>query len=111
ETQPLIYASMANASAHLHRKGDAFRYIQAAEREAGDSAAVFLATGDTLLALGDTDAAMARYERALTAPDSTRVDVRLGFAKTFLSQGKWEDARQQVALAFTESRVGESSPV
>jgi tetratricopeptide (TPR) repeat protein len=111
EDHSFIYASMANASAHLRRKDDAYRYIQAAEREGGDSAAVMLATGDTLLTLGQTDAAMARYERALTAPDSTRVDVRLAFAKTFQHQGKWDDARQQIALAFTESRVGESSAV
>jgi tetratricopeptide (TPR) repeat protein len=111
EDPSFIYASLANASAHLHRKDDAFRYIQAAEREGGDTADVMLATGDTLLTLGETDAAMARYERALTAPDSARVDVRLAFAKTFAQQGKWDDARQQIALAFSESRVGESSVV
>src|SRR5262249_22615392 len=26
-------------------------------------------------------------------------------------QGKWEDARQQIALAFAESRVAESTPI
>lgn len=111
EDHSLIYASMANASAHLRRKDDALRYIQEAEREGGDTALVMLATGDTLLTLGETDAAMERYQRALTAPDSTRVDVRLAFAKTFLQKGKWDDARQQIALAFTESRVGEASAV
>jgi hypothetical protein len=28
-----------------------------------------------------------------------------------MAQGDWEDARQQIALAFAESRVGESTPV
>ena len=107
----LTYASMANAAAHLHRNDDARRYVAAAERTEGDNAAVLMATGETMLALGDNEAAMSRFEHALNAPDSTRVEVRLGFAKTFLSKGKWDDARQQVALAFAESRVGEGAPV
>jgi tetratricopeptide (TPR) repeat protein len=107
----LLYANMAKASAKLRRDDDAMRYIAAAEKTGGDQSAVLLATGDTLLDLNHSGAAMDRFRAALEAPDSTRVDVRLAFARTFLQQGKYEDARQQIALAFAESRVGESEPV
>jgi tetratricopeptide (TPR) repeat protein len=106
-----IYANMATAAARLKRSDEAMQYIAAAERSGGDQAGVLLATGDALLELKHDEAAMERYKRALTAPDSSRVDVRLAFARNFLQQGKWDDARQQVALAFAESRVGESTPV
>ncbi len=107
-----IYAALANASAHLKRKDDAYRYIAEAEKESGDSAPVLLASGDSLLALGDNSAAMEHYARALSAPDASRVDVRLSFARTFQAQGHWADARQQIALAFTEARVTEGgSPI
>jgi tetratricopeptide (TPR) repeat protein len=111
EDDSLIYANLARASAKLKRTDDALRYVAAAERNGGDQAAVLLATGDTLLDLGNDEAAIERFQRALEAPDSTRVDVRLAFARTFMQEGKWEDARQQVAMAFAESRVGESTPV
>jgi Tfp pilus assembly protein PilF len=106
-----IYAALANASAHLKRKDDAYRYIAEAEKESGDSAPVLLASGDSLLALGDNSAAMEHYARALSAPDASRVDVRLSFARTFQAQGKWADARQQIALAFTEARIADGSPI
>jgi tetratricopeptide (TPR) repeat protein len=106
-----IYANMASASARLHRDDDALKYVAAAEKSSPDSAAVLLATGDTLLTLGRSEEAADRFQRALSAPDASRVEVRLEFARTFLQRGKWDDARQQVALAFAESRVGESTPV
>jgi tetratricopeptide (TPR) repeat protein len=106
-----IYANMATGAARLKRNDEAMQYIAEAEKTGGDQAGVLLATGDALLELKHEDAAMERYKRALTAPDSSKVDVRLAFARNFLQQGKWEDARQQVALAFAESRVGESTPV
>src|SRR6185312_15146992 len=106
-----IYAALANASAHLKRKDDAYRYIAEAEKESGDSAPVLLASGDSLLALGDNSAAMEYYARALSAPDASRVDVRLSFARTFQAKGKWADARQQIALAFTEARIADGSPI
>jgi tetratricopeptide (TPR) repeat protein len=108
---PLIYANMASAYAQLHRRPETYRYIQAAEREATDQSAILISTGDALLTLGERDAAMERFSRALDAPDANRVDVRLEFAKLFVREGKYEDAKQQVALAFAESRIGEASPV
>ena len=37
--------------------------------------------------------------------------MRIEFAKLFVRQGKFNDAKQEVALAFAESRIGEASPV
>src|SRR5262245_52584184 len=54
---------------------------------------------------------MERFTRALDAPDANRVDVRMQFAKLFVHEGKLNDAKQEVALAFAESRIGEASPI
>jgi tetratricopeptide (TPR) repeat protein len=108
---PLIYADLAAAHAQLHHQKETFQYIEAAERQANDQSGIFMATGEALLTLGDRNAAMERFTKALEAPDANRVDVRLEFAKLFVREGKFETAKQQVALAFAESRVGEASPV
>lgn len=108
---PLIYASLAAAHAQLHHQAETYKYIQAAEREATDQSAILLATGEALMLLGEQKAAMDRFTRALDAPDANRVDVRLQFAKLFVSQHKYEAAKQEVALAFAEARIGEASPV
>jgi tetratricopeptide (TPR) repeat protein len=107
----LIYANLASAEAQLGHRAETFRYIQAAEREAVDQSAILLATGDALMTLGDRAAALERFTRALDAPDANRVDVRMEFAKLFVREGKLADAKQEVALAFAESRIGEASPV
>lgn len=106
-----IYAQMAHAYAQLHQRDETLRYIKAAEMEGHASSAILLDTGDALLTLGDRAAAMDRFARALNAPDADRVEARLAIAKLFVREGKWDDARQQVALAFAESRVGEAAPV
>lgn len=108
---PLIYANMASAYAQMGRRPETFKYIQLAEQEAVDQSAILLATGDALLTLGDRPAALERFTRALDAPDANRVDVRIEFAKLFVHEGKFNDAKQEVALAFAESRIGEASPV
>lgn len=108
---PLLYANLASAHAQLGHRAETFKYIQAAEQEAVDQSAILLATGDALLTLGDRASALERFTRALDAPDANRVDVRIEFAKLFVHQGKFADAKQEVALAFAESRIGEASPV
>ncbi len=108
---PLIYANLASAEAQLGHRAETFKYIEAAEREAVDQSAILLATGDALMTLGDRAAALERFTRALDAPDANRVDVRMEFAKLFVREGKLADAKQEVALAFAESRIGEASPV
>jgi tetratricopeptide (TPR) repeat protein len=107
---PLIYAQLAHAAASLRRRDETLRYINAAEQEGGDQSAVLLATGDALLTLGDRQAAMDRFARAMDAPDADRVDIRLAIAKLFANEGHWDDARQQISLAFAEARIGEAAP-
>jgi tetratricopeptide (TPR) repeat protein len=108
---PFIYAQMAHNYARLHDRQQTLRYIQAAERSGGDQTGVLLATGDALLTLGDRDAAMQRFARALTAPDAQRVEARLAIARVFASDGQFDDARQQVSLGFAEARIGEAEPI
>lgn len=108
---PLIYAEMAHATAQLHDRGKTLQYVEQAERAGTDRSDVLLATGDAMLTLGDRDAAMQRFSRALEAPDADKVDVRLAIARVFVKDGKWDDAKQQIALAFAESRIGEAAPV
>jgi tetratricopeptide (TPR) repeat protein len=108
---PGIYSSMAFNHARLGHERETYQYIGLAEKLAQDQSAILLRTGDALMALGQQDAAMERFVRAMQAPDANRVDVRLAIARLFVREGQWEDARQQVALAFAESRIGEASPV
>ncbi len=108
---PLIYARMAHAYAELHDRDQTLRYVQAAERQGGDQAAILLDTGDALLTLGDRKAAMDRFARALDAPDSNRVEARLAIARLMVRYGEDEDAKQQISLGFAESRIGEAPPV
>jgi tetratricopeptide (TPR) repeat protein len=108
---PFIYAQLAHASAQLHRRDDTLRYVEAAEREGGDQSNVLLATGDALLTLGDREAAMQRFTASLDSPDANRVDARLALAKVMANDGDWDDAKQQVSLAFAEARIGESTPI
>jgi tetratricopeptide (TPR) repeat protein len=107
----LIFAEMAHAHAKLHQRDETLRYVRAAEAQEPNSSAILLATGDALMTLGEEHAAMQRFERALDAPDANRVDARLNIAQLFMHQGKWDDARQQISLAFAESRIGEASAV
>ena len=108
---PLIYGRMAHAYAHLGRKDETLRYVEAAEKQGGDQSAILLDTGDALLTLGDQKAAMDRFARALEAPDANRVDARLAIARLMVKYGKDDDAKQQISLGFAESRIGEAPPV
>lgn len=108
---PLIEADLANAYAHLRDRQNTYSYIRAAEQQGADDSAVLLATGQALLSLGDRDAAMQRFQRALDAPDANRVSVRLNLAELFVKEGHDEDARQQISVGFAEARVGEAAPV
>src|SRR5207245_6027331 len=106
-----IYAQMAHATAHLGRRDETMQYVQAAEREDHESSTILLDTGDALLTLGDKNAAMDRFARALEAPDANRVDARLAIARLMVRYGQDDDAKQQISLAFAESRIGEAPPV
>lgn len=118
---PLIYAQLARSYAQLHDRDETLRYVQLAEQHVesklganpdqtrGESA-VFVSTGEALSALGDEKAAMERFGKALDAPDTDRVAVRLAIAKLMASQDHPNDAHRQIALALMEARTGETLP-
>ena len=53
---------------------------------------------------------MERFQKALTAPDSDRVSVRLAIAQLMAQQSRAEDAGRQIALALMEAEAGETLP-
>lgn len=108
---PFIYAQLAHNYVRLHKREETLRYIEAAERAGGDQTDVLLASGDALLELGDRNAAMDRFARALSSPAADRVEARLAIARVFQREGHFDDARQQISLAFAEARIGEAAPV
>lgn len=106
----IVYAEMARAYARLRDKNDAYSAIASAEKN-GDDSKVLMTTGEALLFLGDNHAALQRYSRALDAPGADRVEVRLALARLFVQSNRREDARDQVAYALAEARVGEVNAV
>jgi predicted Zn-dependent protease len=110
-----IYAQMARSYAQLQDRDNTLKNVNLAEQRSQgadpkDQSAVLLATGEALSVLGDHDAAMERFGRALAVPDSDRVGVRLAVAKLMADKGEWDDARRQIALALMESADGRSQP-
>ena len=106
----LLYAQMARAYAQLKQRDSAYQAVASAEKN-GDDSRILMATGEALLILGDNKAAMQRYSRALDAPSSDRVEVRLALARLFVQSGHRDDARDQVAFALAEARIGEANAV
>jgi tetratricopeptide (TPR) repeat protein len=117
----VIFAQLARAYAQLQDREQTLRYIQLAEQSAqlrqptatdrnrGESR-VFLSTGQALSLLGDQNAAMERFEKALTAPDSDRISARLAIAQLMASKDHPDDAHRQIALALMEAQTGETLP-
>lgn len=106
----IIYAEMARTYAQMRQKDNAYKAVTEAEK-GGDDSKVLMTTGEALLVLGDNHAAMQRYSRALDAPGADRVEVRLALARLFVDSGRRTDARDQVAYALAEARVGEATAV
>ena len=106
----VLYAEMARDYAQLRQKDNAYKAIADAEKK-GDDTKVLMATGEALLIMGDNHGAMQRYSRALDAPGSDRVEVRLALARLFAQSDRRTDAEDQVAFAMAEARVGESNAV
>jgi tetratricopeptide (TPR) repeat protein len=110
-SDPKIYALMAQVHAKQGERDKAMQDIQSAERLGGDRVEILIATGDALLTLGDRNAAMERFSRALEVPGGDRIGVRLATAQIFLRQGHFDEARRQIALGFAEARLLPDSPV
>jgi hypothetical protein len=116
----MVYAWLARSWSQLDDQQQTMRYVQLAEQHAmlkpaaatphSDAAEIFLFTGEALNHLGDQNAAMDRYRRALTMPGSDRVGVRLAIAQTMAQKDHTEDASRQIALALMEAEAGDTPP-
>jgi tetratricopeptide (TPR) repeat protein len=115
------YALLARSYAELGDREQTLRNVQLAEQNAqsmptkrnkpgSGPASIYLSTGSALSVLGDQAAAMERFSRALTTPQSDRVGVRLAVAQVMVHQGHEDDARRQIALAMMEAEAGETEP-
>ncbi|HZR57537.1 MAG TPA: tetratricopeptide repeat protein [Terriglobales bacterium] len=106
----LLYAEMSRNYAQLRDRQDTFTAVTKAEQH-GDDSKILMATGEAMLVLGEHKAAMDRYARALNAPNSDRVEVRLALARLFVDSGRQSEAQDQVSFALAEARVSESGAV
>jgi tetratricopeptide (TPR) repeat protein len=110
-SDPAIYALMAQVEAKQGNRDQALRDIASAERLGGDRVEILTSTGEALLTLGDRNAAMQRFSRALDVPGGNRIGVRMSIAQIFLREGHPDEARRQIALGFAEARMFPDSPV
>jgi tetratricopeptide (TPR) repeat protein len=104
-SDPAVYALMAEVHAKQGKREETLPDIESAERLGGDRVEILTATGDALLSLGDRNAAMERFSRALDVPGGDRIAVRLAIAQIFMHQGHLDEARRQIALGFAEARL------
>jgi tetratricopeptide (TPR) repeat protein len=109
-TDPAVYALRAQVHAKEGERDQTVQDIQLAEQYGNNQVETLMATGSALLILGNRDAAMQRFARALDIPNGDRLGVRLAIAQVFLRQGHFDDARRQLALGFAEARLN-TSPV
>jgi len=122
---PEVYALLARSYADLEDRNQTMRNVQLAEDHAEhpappppppakpiriDLSQIYVSTGEALTTLGDRQGAMDRFAKALSAPNSDRVGVRLAIAQLMAVQGHSEDAERQIALAQMEGAAGETEP-
>ena len=103
----VVYAQMARAYARLGDREKTLEYVGLAEKQG--TSTIYLSTGEALSLLGEQEAAMERFERTLTAPDSDRISARLAVARLMMSKGETDDARRQIALALMEAASGRTA--
>jgi tetratricopeptide (TPR) repeat protein len=102
-----VYAQLARAYARLGDREKTLEYVGLAEKQG--TSTIYLSTGEALSLLGEQEAAMERFERTLTAPDSDRISARLAVARLMLSKGETDDAHRQIALALMEAASGRTA--
>ena len=119
---PSVSALLARSNASLGNRSETFRNVQEAESEAtaaptreglyGESilGQTLISTGEALGTIGEQNAAMERFRKALEIPQSDRVAVRLAIAQTMSQQGHQDDAEREIGLALMESAAGDSLP-
>lgn len=108
-TNPDIYALRAQVEAKQNNHDAAHRDITVAERYGNGESKVLMATGDAFLILGERDAAMQRFSRALELPGENRLGVRLSLAHLFAERGEYTATQRQIALGFAEARADSES--
>ena len=118
-----IYALMARSYAELQDREDATKNILLAEkyadrqpetkgRQLGEpitASDIYISTGETFSRLGDKNAALDRFSKALAMPKSSRVAVRLAIARLMADEGHATDAERQIALAQMEADAGDTA--
>ena len=128
---PSVYALMARANASMHNREETLRDIDLAEGYAASAplpvaekggvlrkdgiveenpiSETFIATGEALSTLGDEEAAMVRFGKALEATHNNRMSVRLAIARLMAQQSHAADAERQIALGQMEADAGDSA--
>lgn len=111
----IVYTQLARSYARLQDRNNTLANVRLAEQQLQglspkQQSAVLISTGEALNVIGDHDGAMERFGRALVAPDSDRVGVRLAVADLMAGKGELDDARRQIALGLLEARAGEALP-
>lgn len=114
-SDPAVYALMARSYAHLQNRTRTLQAISLAERYAAQipttqqglqPSDIYVSTGEAFSTLGDRQAAMQRFRRALLITGSNRVHVRLAIARLMANRDQPEEANRQIALAQMEAEAG-----
>ena len=126
---PQIYAWLARSYASLQDREKTYLNVRLAEQHAlsqpvrtaerepdpiddpgAELSEILISTGEALSTLGDQNAAMDRFQKALVAAGSDRISVRLAIAEIMTQRGHQDDAERQIALGWMEAEAGETVP-
>jgi predicted Zn-dependent protease len=126
---PQIYAWLARSYASLQDREKTYLNVRLAEQYAlsrpvrtaekapdqiedsgSELSEILISTGEALSTLGDQNAAMDRFQKALVAAGSDRISVRLAIAEIMTQRGHEDDAQRQIALGWMEAEAGETVP-
>ena len=126
---PEIYAWLARSYASLQNRDKTYLNVRLAEQHAlsqpvraaqsgpehiddpgSEMSEILISTGEALSTLGDQNAAMDRFQKALVAAGSDRISVRLAIAEIMTQRGHQDDAERQIALGWMEAETGDTVP-
>ena len=126
---PEIYAWLARSYASLQDREKTYLNVRLAEQHAlsqpvrtgqrgpdhiddhgSEMSEILISTGEALSTLGDQNAAMDRFQKALVAAGSDRISVRLAIAEIMTERGHQDDAERQIALGWMEAEAGDTVP-
>ncbi|HEY1806412.1 MAG TPA: tetratricopeptide repeat protein [Terracidiphilus sp.] len=126
---PQIYAWLARSYASLQDRQRTYLNVRLAEQYAmsqpvrrakqetdqvedfaSERSEILVSTGEALSTLGDQNAAMDRFQKALVEAGSDRISVRLAIAEIMTQRGHQDDAERQIALGWMEAEAGDTVP-